>query len=92
MERKHSSTSSNSLKKTLQIKLETKNQNKNKPSFTNQDFNMNFECERVSNTLDDDSDLECERETLPIPKQTALQAAVCLQCSSLELTTNQDIS
>ncbi|CAJ2652209.1 unnamed protein product [Trifolium pratense] len=30
--------------------------------------------------LDDDSDLECEKETLPsIPKQTALQAAACVQ-------------
>jgi hypothetical protein len=37
-------------------------------------------CTFESCLQDDDSDLEYERETLPsIPKQTALQAAACVQ-------------
>ncbi|XP_073221098.1 uncharacterized protein [Cicer arietinum] len=42
------------------------------------------------NELDDDSDLECERETLPaIPQQTALQASACVEAMIASVSMSQ---
>ncbi|XP_004490489.3 uncharacterized protein [Cicer arietinum] len=45
---------------------------------------------QYSSPMDDDSDLECERETLPaIPQQTALQASACVEAMIASVSMSQ---